>query len=102
MTTATIAKAVAVSRIANTTYVKKSISSPTKIRGYHYISEGYVAEQYETCVVITYRGGSSRSNGDNFYENRTTAFNAITEALTAKGYSVTSKEGYLVVRKVVA
>tara|TARA_R110000868_G_scaffold73093_5_gene212384 strand:- start:2041 stop:2364 length:324 start_codon:yes stop_codon:yes gene_type:complete len=98
------ASATAISRALNAKGFSKSSSGATRVRGYHYTSEGFVVTNYPKSVIVTYEPGSSSHFSRNYelvIERQVSATNAMFSYLVEKGYKATMTDrGVILIAKV--
>jgi hypothetical protein len=103
ITSTKTASATAISRALNAKGFSKSSSGATRVRGYHYTSEGFVVTNYPKSVIVTYEPSSSLHFSRNYelvIERQVSAINAMFTYLVEKGYNAVITENRIVITKV--
>lgn len=103
ITSTKTASATAISRALNAKGFSKSSSGATRVRGYHYTSEGFVVANYPKSVIVTYEPGSSSHFSRNYelvIERQVSTINAMFTYLVEKGYNAVITENRIVIAKV--
>jgi hypothetical protein len=91
-----MANAAGISRVLAGAYFMRSRETATRIRGWHNFSEGFVAEDHGSMVVVGYNFGGFRNEGTE--ERREAMLAAIYEVLAKRGYNAEVRSHSVVVR----
>lgn len=103
--TATKTSAAAVSRVLAKAGVSRSASSATRVRGYHYTSEGFEATNGSSAVIVKWEMGNSANfskNWERLNERKTAAVESMYQILINAGFQVniTDSKALIVIKPI--